>query len=118
MTGTTAGRNAACNGFTSAATHGSVYTTAIGGTAPNQTAGTEPTGGSPAFARKALTWGSVSAGANSASATFDIPSGTTIVAAGVHTALTGGSYLDGGSVTSQNFASQGTYTVTYTNTQT
>jgi len=35
----------------------------------------------------------------------------------VHTAVTGGTYLDGATVTSQAFASQGTYAVTFTYTQ-
>lgn len=95
------------------ATHGAVYTTAPGGSA-----GTEPSGGSPAYARKALTWapGTVD-GVVTATATFDIPSGTTIVGVGLHTAITAGTYLDGASVTSQTFASQGTYQVTFTYTQ-
>lgn len=90
------------------AAYGSVYTTA-----PGATAGTEPTGGSPAFARKALAWSAPSGGAIAATATYDIPSGTTIVGAGVHTAVTAGTYLDGTSVTSQPFSSQGSYVVTY-----
>lgn len=95
------------------ATHGAVYTTA-----PGASAGTEPSGGSPAYARKALTWapGTVD-GVVTATATFDIPSGTTVVGVGLHTALTAGTYLDGASVTSQTFASQGTYQVTFTYTQ-
>jgi hypothetical protein len=95
------------------ATFGAVYTTAPGGTA-----GTEPSGGSPAYARKALSWtaGTVD-GVVTATATFDIPSGTTVVGVGVHTAVTAGTYLDGATVTSQAFASQGTYQVTFTYTQ-
>jgi hypothetical protein len=95
------------------ATFGAVYTTA-----PGATAGTEPTGGSPAYARKSLSWtaGTVD-GVVTATAVFDIPSGATIVGAGVHTAVTAGTYLDGASVTSQAFSSQGTYTVTFTYTQ-
>lgn len=95
------------------ATHGAVYTTA-----PGATAGTEPTGGSPAYARKPLTWapGTVD-GVITATATFDIPAGATIIGAGVHSALTGGTYLDGGSITSQPFASQGTFQFTFTYTQ-
>jgi hypothetical protein len=95
------------------ATYAAVYTTA-----PGASAGTEPTGGSPAYARKALSWtaGTVD-GVVTATAVFDIPSGTTIVGAGVHTAITAGTYLDGGAVTSQAFASQGTYTLTLTYTQ-
>jgi len=95
------------------APYGALYTTA-----PGATAGTEPTGGTPAYARKALTWapGTVD-GVVTATATFDVPTGTTIVGVGVHTALTGGAYLDGGTVTSQAFSSQGTYAVTFTYTQ-
>ena len=95
------------------ATYAALYTTAPGGTA-----GTEPSGGSPAYARKALTWvpGS-SDGVNAVTVTFDVPAGATIVGAGVHTAITAGTYLDGGSVTSQAFASQGTYALTLTYTQ-
>jgi len=95
------------------AAFGALYTTA-----PGASAGTEPTGGAPAYARKALTWapGTVD-GIVTATATFDVPSGATIVGVGVHTAVTGGTYLDGAGVTSQAFASQGTYAVTFTYTQ-
>lgn len=96
-----------------AAAYGAVYTTA-----PGASAGTEPSGGSPAYARKALSWtAGGSDGIVTATAVFDIPSGTTVVGVGVHTAVTAGTYLDGASVTSQAFASQGTYTVTFTYTQ-
>lgn len=100
--------------YGTAATFGAVYTTA-----PGATAGTEPSGGSPAYARKSLSWSAGgSDGIVTATATFDIPSGATIVGAGVHDAVTAGNYLDGATVTSQAFASQGTYAVTFTYTQT
>ena len=92
--------------------YGAVYTTA-----PGATAGTEPSGGSPAYARKALSWSSASGGVISASATFDIPTGVTIVGIGLHSAVSGGTYHDGVAVTDQEFASQGTLTVTFTYTQ-
>ena len=94
------------------ATFAAAYTTA-----PGASAGTEPSGGTPAYARKALTWtaGTVD-GVVTATVTFDIPAGVTILGVGVHSASTGG-YLDGASVTSQAFASQGTYQVTFTFTQ-
>ena len=99
--------------YGNAATYGAVYTTA-----PGASAGTEPSGGSPAYARKALTWAAGgSDGIVTATATFDIPAGATIVGVGVHDALTAGNYLDGATVTSQAFASQGTYAVTFTYTQ-
>lgn len=106
-------KNTLATAYGTAATHAAVYTTAPGGSA-----GTEPSGGSPAYARKAISWGSASGGVITATVTFDIPAGTTIVGAGVHTALTAGTYLDGAAVTSQAFATQGTYALTLTYTQT
>src|SRR3954463_7960378 len=105
-------KNTLATSYGTAATFGAVYTTAPGGTA-----GTEPSGGSPAYARKALAWGAASGGVITVTVVFDIPSGATIVGAGAHTAITAGTYLDGASVTSQAFASQGTYSITYTYTQ-
>lgn len=97
--------------YATAAAYGAVYTTTPGGSQ-----GTEPTGGSPAYARKALAM-TGSAGTVSQTVTFDIPSGTTLVGCGVHTAITAGTYLDGTTVTSQAFASQGTYALTFTYVQ-
>ena len=118
-------KNTLATAYANAATHGALYTTA-----PGATAGTEPTGGSPAYARKPIAWnaagavGPLGAGTQPATpgviygqATFDVPTGTTIVGTGVHTALTGGTYLDGGTVTSQPFSSQGTYIEQFTYTQ-
>jgi hypothetical protein len=107
-------KNTLSDAYKGAATYGAVYTTAAGASA-----GTEPSGGSPAYARKALSsgnaWGASSNGVASTPAVpFDIPAGSTIVSAGLHTAVTAGTYLDGGAVTSQNFASQGTYSITFT----
>jgi hypothetical protein len=110
---TSAMKNILSDAYKGAATYGAVYTTA-----PGASAGTEPSGGSPAYARKSLSWSASSNGVTSATATFDIPTGTTIVGAGVHSAVTAGTYYDGGSVSSQAFASQGTYAVTFTYTQT
>lgn len=107
-------KNTLSDAYKGAAAYAALYTTAPGGSA-----GTEPSGGSPAYARKALTWGSSSNGVVSATAvTFDVPTSTTIVGAGIHTAVTAGTYLDGAAVTSQAFASQGTYQLTLTYTQT
>lgn len=92
---------------------------ALATTAPGATAGTEPSGGAPAYARKAATWGATSN--SSATATppaFDVPSGASIVGAQFFTLVTAGVYLDGGTVPTQAFASQGTYTLTATYTQT
>lgn len=111
---TNAMKNIISDAYKAAATHGAIYTTA-----PGASAGTEPSGGSPAYARKALSWGSSSNGVVSTTGTvFDVPASTTIVGAGVHSAISAGTYYDGAGVTSQAFASQGTYTVTYTFTET
>lgn len=109
---TTAEKNSLATKYGTDAPYGAVYTTA-----PSSTAGTEPSGGSPAYARKLLSWSAASNGVISATATFDIPSGATIVGIGLHSAVTAGTYIDGATITSQAFASQGTLTVTFTYTQ-
>jgi hypothetical protein len=107
-------KNTLASAYATAATHAALYSTAPGGSP-----GTELSGGSPAYARKATSWSAPSAGVISTGPhTFDVPSGATVAGAGVHTALTAGTYLDGGSLTSQAFASQGTYALTLTYTQT
>jgi len=108
----TYGKNSLAAKYATEALYGAVYTTA-----PGASAGTEPSGGTPAYARKALTWSAPSAGVITASAVFDIPAGTTIVGTGTHTAATGGSYVDGKTETSVVFSSQDTVTVTFTYTQ-
>jgi hypothetical protein len=110
---TTTQKNNLATAYGTNATYAALYTTAPGGSP-----GTEVTGGSPAYARKSISWGAASGGVITATVTFDVPSGTTVVGAGVHTAVTAGTYLDGASVTSQAFASQGTYQLTLTYTQT
>ena len=106
-------KNTLASAYAAAATHGALYTTA-----PGAAAGTEVTGGTPAYARKPLTWGAPTNGVITATATFDIPTGVTLLGSGMHSAITAGAYLDGGSVPSQAFASQGTYVATFTYTQT
>lgn len=105
-------KNTLATAYGGAALYAALYSTAGSGTA-----GTELTGGSPAYARKSLSWGAASGGVITATATFDVPSGATVAGAGVHTAVTAGTYLDGGSLTSQSFASQGTYVLTLTFTE-
>lgn len=85
---------------------------------PGTTGASEVSGGSPAYARKAITWGSASNGVITGTVTFDVPAGTTITWVGVWSLVTGGNFLDKGAVTSQNFASQGQYTVSATFTLT
>lgn len=112
---TVAMRNILANAYAAAATHAALFT-GDPGTAGNNT--NEVTGGSPAYARKALSWSSASASAVTVTpAAFDVPAGTTVTYAGVCSSSSGNTVLDKGPVTSQNFASQGTYTLTLTYTQ-
>lgn len=106
---TTIARNNLANAYASAAQYAALYSTT-----PGAGSGTELSGGSPGYARKALTWSGANNGTVTATATFDVGSGATVNGVGVHTSATGGTYLDGGAVATQPFATQGTYTVTLT----
>lgn len=107
---TTTKKNSMATAYGSDTAYGALFTTA--GTS---TPGTEVTGGSPAYARKALTWSAPTNGVITASATFDVPA-CTVLGTGVYTAATGGTYLDGNAVTSATFSAQDTVTVTFTAT--
>lgn len=73
---------------------------------------TEITGGSPAYARKAVTWtGSGAVRSPSANLVFDIPAGATVTNWRGFTALTGGTDYEGAALTSTPFSNQGTYTL-------
>lgn len=85
-------------------------------------AGTEVTGGSPAYARKAITWsgpnvvGPLGAGTQPAThgvnyfqVTFDVPPATSVKGAGLHSAVTAGTYRHGGAVTQFDATGQSTY---------
>lgn len=92
---------------------------ALASTVGTSTAGTELTGGAPAYARVVSNWGAASGGVQTASpAAQNVASGSTVADAEFFSAVTVGTYYDGGSVTSQAFASQGTYQVTPTQTLT
>ena len=68
-------------------THLALFTTVPTGDTP----GTEATGGSPAYARKAASFSNGAAGVTTATATFDVPAGT-YVAVGFYDAATAGNY--------------------------
>lgn len=82
------------------------------------TAANEITGGSPAYARKAVTFeaaaGTELAGSLDVSnaPVFDVPGGVTVAAVGYWTALSGGTLMADADVVDEVFAAQGTYTVT------
>lgn len=91
---------------------------ALSTTAPGSSAGTEVSGGAPAYARIAPSWGSAASSAISATAmNFNVPASTTVVGFEFYSASTAGTYYDGCSITSQTFASQGVYAITPTYTQ-
>lgn len=110
-------RNAMATAYGVAAPYGALFT-ADPGTSGSATG--EVTGGSPAYARKALNWGAPSASAVVGTGTFDVASGVTVTyfAAAVSGTATTADLRDRVSVTSQAFSSQGTYVVTATYTQT
>lgn len=115
-------KNALADAYKVTATHGALYNIVPGTTGP--TTGQELSGGSPAYARIVLAWGASSNGVTSSGPhTFNVASGSTVAGGGVHNSATiSGSpdttYRDGASLTSQAFASQGTYALTLTYTQT
>lgn len=102
-------KNALATAYGAEAAKAHLYTTAATGT----TAGTEVTGGT--YAAQDLTWSPAANGVITATATFDVPEDVTIAGAGVTDAS--GTYLDGGAVPSQSFATAGTYELTLTYTQ-
>ena len=100
------GKNLMLEALADVALYMALYTDA-GGT-------TEVSGGSPAYARKAITWGSASNGeiVNSVSLEFDVPAGTTVRAIGICSALTGGTqYAVDEPTTVETWAGQGTCTI-------
>ena len=81
---------------------------------PGTTGTGELTGGSPAYARKAVTWLAASAAEKRASSqpVFDVPAGVSVTHGGVWSAATGGTYYGSGPIPNEAFSSQGTYTLT------
>ncbi len=114
---TLAQRNAMATAYGSAAPFGALFTADPGTTG---TVTGEVTGGSPAYGRVTMAWGAPSASAIVGSPVFNVPSGTTVTFFGVTVAGVAATadLRDRVAVTSQAFASQGTYTVTSTYTQT
>lgn len=86
---TDAGRNAQLDGLAAVAGFASLHSGD-----PSTTGANELTGGSPAYARKAITYAAASGGtrANSAALTFDIPAATTVTHVGFWSAVTAGTF--------------------------
>lgn len=68
-------RNAMATAYGAAAPYGALFT-ADPGTADNATG--EVSGGSPAYARKAMSWGAAAASAITGAPVFDVPASTTV----------------------------------------
>ena len=101
------GLNDMMGGLTATVTHVSLHTAD-----PGATGTSEATGGSPAYARKSITWAAPASGAtsNSNAIIFDVPAGT-YTHVGYWTASTAGTYKGSRACTSQTFSGQGTYTI-------
>ena len=81
---------------------------------PGSTGANESTGGSPAYSRQQTTWGTPSSGTLTGSqVNIPVPA-STITAAGVWTAATGGTFLDALTVTSTTVSGNATIQVTPT----
>lgn len=110
MAGLTAnGKNALLAGLKSSVTHISLHSAD-----PGMDGTSEITGGTPAYARQAVTFGDPSAGAmaTTASMTFNVPASATVAYVGYWSAPTGGTFLGSRALdASQTFATAGTFTV-------
>lgn len=107
----TAAKNAMLDHFAGLALFASLHTAD-----PGATGASEVTGGSPAYARIAVTWDPASGGIIAADTgtpvVFDVPSGVTVSYAGLWSASTAGTWYGGDAVTSVAFSGQGTYELT------
>ena len=77
-------------------------------------AGTELTGGDPAYARQAVTLGAASAGqiVVETDETFDVPAGATVNYVAIYDAATAGNLIAYEAVTEEVYAAQGQYVLT------
>lgn len=81
---------------------------------PGSTGTSEISGGSPAYARQAITWNAAaSANLDSSNApVFNVPAATTVTHFGLWSASTGGTFRGGYALSaSEAFTGQGTYTL-------
>jgi len=104
-----AGANRMLDGLTGGVAYVSLHTAD-----PGATGTSEVTGGSPAYARIAITWTAASASAtsNSAQIVFNVPTGVTIRYIGYWSAVTAGTFYGSRILdAAQTYTSQGTYTL-------
>lgn len=79
---------------------------------PKSSAGTEVSGGSPAYARKAVSWSGGSTGSAQTTLTFDLPAGTTVKSVGFFDSS--GVWVGSIDITDQQFSGQGQLTIQVT----
>lgn len=104
------GKNLALDALAAAVTHLGLHSGDPGSGGSNEIAG-----GSPAYARKAVTWGAASAGSvamSGGSRVFDVEGGDTVSFIGLWSAISSGTCYGGADVTDEVFGGQGTYTLT------
>jgi hypothetical protein len=108
---TVTGKNTALAAVSGTAVFASLHTAQ-----PTQTAPAEVSGGTPAYARKAITWTVNNGTANlNEQPNFDVPPTTTITYVGFWSAATGGNLIAFSSVTEETFGAQGVYVISDAN---
>lgn len=102
------GKNSLLDGFAADAVFASLHTGNPGTNGAN-----EVTGGSPAYARKSVSWAAAASGAlaSNAQIVFDVPTGTTIQYVGFWSASTSGTFYGHVTITNETYTGQGTYTI-------
>lgn len=107
-------RNAMATAYGVAAPHGALFT---GDPGAGDAATNEVTGA--AYARQNMNWGAAAASAITGAPVFGVNAGVTVTYAGVAVSdvKTTADVMDSAAITSQAFASDGTFTVTFTYTQ-
>jgi hypothetical protein len=109
MAFSTSGKNAMLDHLASIAVFASLHTAD-----PADSGTNEVSGGSPAYARKAITWNAAASGSldNNANPVFDVPAGMTVTHAGFWSAATAGTFYGANALSaSEAFGAQGTYTL-------
>ena len=102
-------KNLMLDALAAVAVYASLHTADPGASGTN-----EVTGGSPAYARKAITWNAAASGAldDSNQPVFDVPASTTVAYVGLWSLVTAGTFYGSLDVTDEVFAAQGIYTLT------
>lgn len=106
---TSAGKNLMLNGFSASAVYVSLHSSE-----PDGSGSSEISGGSPAYARKSVSWAAASGGAltSNANIVFDVPGTTTVAWLGYWSAATSGTFYGSRQLSaSETFTNQGTYTI-------